>query len=416
MNIKFNFLIGLLLVLLIAACESNDDHTSDHGMHGHDDHSEEEVIKGKHGGRLLVDGDFVLELAIFETGVPPEFRVWVMNDGESIPPEDVKLNIKLARLGGVVDDINFTPQGDALRGDMEIYEPHSFVVNIEATFKGKVHSWKYDNFEGRTKIEDTVAKALQIKTSMAGSEVIHESVEVYGRVVPNAEKLSHLTGRYPGVVKTVFVSMGDKVTKGQRLASIESNESLNTYHIKSPVNGVVTQRHANPSEVIGNEPLLTVLDNSNVWVELSIFPADTRRVRVGNEVEIFMANTEQSAIGKIQSINYMAERNQSVTARVLLDNSEGSYVPGHFVNARIKVAEHPVSLAVKRSGLQAFRDFTVVYEKIGEEYEVRMLELGRQDHQWAEVLGGLNKDANYVSENSFILKADIEKSGAAHDH
>ena len=35
-----------------------------------------EPAKGPHRGRLLVDGDFALELAIFETGVPPEFRVW----------------------------------------------------------------------------------------------------------------------------------------------------------------------------------------------------------------------------------------------------------------------------------------------------------------------------------------------------
>ena len=73
-------------------------------------------------------------------------------------------------------------------------------------------------------------------------------------------------------------------------------------------------------------------------------------------------------------------------------------------------------LAVKRIGLQAFRDFTVVYAQIGDEYEVRMLELGRQDDTWAEVLGGLEPGTSYVTENSYVIKADIEKLGASHDH
>ncbi len=45
-----------------------------------------------------------------------------------------------------------------------------------------------------------------------------------------------------------------------------------------------------------------------------------------------------------------------------------------------------------------------------------MLELGRQSDEWVEVLGGLNPGTTYVTENSYILKADVEKSGASHDH
>ena len=79
-------------------------------------------------------------------------------------------------------------------------------------------------------------------------------------------------------------------------------------------------------------------------------------------------------------------------------------------------AEGIVPLAVKRSGLQGFRDFTVVFAQIGDEYEVRMLELGRQDDEWVEVLGGLEPGTRYVTTNSFLVKADIEKAGAVHEH
>jgi membrane fusion protein, heavy metal efflux system len=105
-----------------------------------------------------------------------------------------------------------------------------------------------------------------------------------------------------------------------------------------------------------------------------------------------------------------------VTARVVLDNADGRLLPGMFVTAEVVVAEHEVPLAVRRSALQSFRDFTVVYAQFGEEYEVRMLELGRQSGEWAEVLGGIAPGTRYVTENSYVLKADVEKSGAAHDH
>jgi membrane fusion protein, heavy metal efflux system len=47
---------------------------------------------------------------------------------------------------------------------------------------------------------------------------------------------------------------------------------------------------------------------------------------------------------------------------------------------------------------------------------VRMLELGQRDGQYAQVLGGLKPGALYVIEQSYLIRADIEKSGASHDH
>ena len=65
---------------------------------------EAEPEKGPHRGRMLRDGDFAVELAIFETGVPPEFRVWVSYNCEPVSPNAVELQVELTRLGNVVDD------------------------------------------------------------------------------------------------------------------------------------------------------------------------------------------------------------------------------------------------------------------------------------------------------------------------
>ena len=69
-----------------------------------------EPEKGPHNGRMLREGSFALELAIFETGVPPEFRVWLTDNKNPINPDDVELTVTLTRLGNVIDDIKFISQ------------------------------------------------------------------------------------------------------------------------------------------------------------------------------------------------------------------------------------------------------------------------------------------------------------------
>jgi cobalt-zinc-cadmium efflux system membrane fusion protein len=120
--------------------------------------------------------------------------------------------------------------------------------------------------------------------------------------------------------------------------------------------------------------------------------------------------------GEITHINTVAEPNQSVLVRVVLNNADGAFVPGTFVKGELQIAEHLVSLAVKRQALQSFQGFTVVFAQIEDEYEMRMLELGRQDDQWIEVLGGIEPGTRYVTTNSYLVKADIEKAGAVHEH
>lgn len=375
-----------------------------------------EPEKGPHRGRLLKQDGVVLELAIFETGVPPEFRVWVTSNGKSVAPEAVALSVKLTRLGNVVDNIKFKPQGDFLRGDMEIYEPHSFIVTIDANFQNKNYQWQYDNFEGRTKIEPQVAEAMEIKTEIAGPATLVETIEVFGRLVPSPEAQRHITARFDGQIKAMPVRLGQRIRAGDPLVTIESNESLKAYTVTSPIDGVITARIANIGEQSDGRVLLSITNTQKLTAELSVFPADRSRVSPGATALLVVNGEAEGLLSTVTSLDSQLQSNQSIIARVAVDNASEAFLSGQFVTGKIEVARYPVALAVKRVGLQAFRDFTVVYAKVNDEYEVRMLELGREVGEWVEILGGLDAGTEYVTDNSFIIKADIEKSGAAHDH
>ncbi|KAF0190894.1 MAG: biotin/lipoyl attachment domain-containing protein, partial [Gammaproteobacteria bacterium] len=257
-----------------------------------------EPVKGPHGGRLLSDGNFTLELAIFETGVPPEFRAWLTERGRAVKPDDASLHITLTRLGDRVDAIGFRPEGDFLRGDTVIDEPHSFVVSIEASHDGNTHRWEYDNFEGRTTISAKVAGALGVETAIAGPATLRETITVFGRIEANAERVREVSARFDGVIQSVHPSLGDTVHKGQPLATVESNESLKTYTIDAPISGVITRREANPGEVTGGRALFTITDVSSVWADLQVFPADRARVRAGQPVTLTAASGGPAATGR----------------------------------------------------------------------------------------------------------------------
>jgi len=403
----------------LAGCAGGDSPPDDgHAANGASGGQEagEEQERGPNGGVMLRDQEFALELAIFETGVPPEFRAWATNGGAPADPDDVELAVTLTRLGGR-DEISFEPQGGGfLRGDTVVYEPHSFTVSVDASYAGRTHRWEYDSFEGRTRIAPEVAATIGLATEIAGPAVIEETITLYGRIATNTERVREISARFGGAIRSVDVSLGETVEEGQRLAVVESNESLQSYGVTAPIGGVVTGKNANAGEQTAGRRLFTIVDTSSVWAELDVFPSDRSRVRVGSEVDITPAAGGDVYRGEISRIDVLAGANQAVTARVVLDNAAGALVPGTYVTAQVAVAEHEVPLAVRRDALQSFRDFTVVYAQFGDEYEVRMLDLGRQFGEWAEVEGGLEPGTRYVTENSYVLKADIEKSGASHDH
>ncbi len=375
-----------------------------------------QIEKGPNNGRMLRDGEFAIELAIFEDDTPPEFRVFPTMNGHEITPEEVTTNVVLKRLGGIHDEISFFAEDNYLRGDMVIYEPHSFEVELSAKYQGKEYLWSYENFEGRVRIEDSIAKAMQISTEMVAPRQFDEKLEVYGKLTLPADASRNIRARFPGVIKSIHVTFGERVEKGQLLLSVEGNDSLQTYKIYSPIDGIITEQYVSTGEQALDQTLLVITNQAELIAELEVFPSDQTKVHIGDPVTILGLASDKQVTSEILDALLKVNRNQAKIFRAKIDNSSGLFAVGEFIKAHILIDSYQVVNAVKTTGLQGFRDFTVVYAKVGDQYEVRMLELGRVVEPWIEVLGGITTGTEYVSKNSYIIKADIEKSGASHDH
>jgi cobalt-zinc-cadmium efflux system membrane fusion protein len=379
--------------------------------------AQEAFERGPHRGRLLRDGDFALEVTIFETGVPPQFRLYAYRGDKPLSPGEVQATVELTRLGGQVDRFTFAPEADHLTGSSIVHEPHSFDVKVAATHAGKSHQWTYDSYEGRTTIAVAVAEASGVKTDVAGPATIRDEVRLMGTVAVDENRRARVKARFAGLVREVRVGLGDTVTAGQTLATVESNESLKSYAVTAPIAGVVTARSTNVGDVAGDAALFEITDLSQIWIDLHAFGGSAARLQPGQPITVRAAFGELSAEATLDRVLPIAAADsQSVIARVRLPNADNGWRPGLAVSADVVVATREVPLAVKVAGLQRFRDFTVVFAQIGDTYEVRMLELGARDADAVEVLEGIALGTRYVTEQSFLIKADIDKSGASHDH
>jgi membrane fusion protein, heavy metal efflux system len=374
--------------------------------------------RGPHRGRMLRDGDFALEVTIYEEGPEPLYRLYAYLKDKPVDPRQVQASIALTRLGGRVDRFAFTPFEDYLASPTVVTEPHSFDVSVAATHAGKRHAWAFPSYEGRTIITPDAARAGGVTTERAGSAYLGESLPLAGRIEITPEGQSEVHARYPGRVMAMSVQLGDRVRRGQVVARVESSESLQTYSITAPISGVIMAKNTNVGSITGGgDPMLIIGDPSQVHAEFFLYPRDAERVRVGQRVEVVSLAGDHRINAVIEAILPTADlTNQTLIAHVHLPSQNGAWRPGLGVRGTVQVATSEVPLAVQTKAIQPFRDFQVVYAKVGNTYEVRMLELGRRTPEWTEVLGGLEAGTEYVVDGAFLIRADIDKSGASHDH
>ena len=147
---------------------------------------------------------------------------------------------------------------------------------------GEAGEEQHDDDVASTTIPADVAQSSGIRVAPVAAGVIADEHEVQGLLTPVEGRVAQVMARFPGPIRAVRVGVGDKVRAGQVLASIESNLSLTTYTVTSPLTGTVLQRAATVGAVAGESMLLfEIVDLSTLWVDLHIFGNDAGQAICG---------------------------------------------------------------------------------------------------------------------------------------
>ncbi|CUI16055.1 HlyD family secretion protein [Candidatus Protochlamydia naegleriophila] len=198
----------------------------------------------------------------------------------------------------------------------------------------------------------------------------------------------------------------------------QKDPDLRLYTIRSPLNGTVIMRHITRGEYIENTSVIyEVADLSHVWVEIGIYPKDLFRVKPGQMVEIATSVENKRAQARLIYVSpIVADETIAAKAVAELDNSQGLWRPGIFVKATIATDKTLLPLVISKSAVQSSEGKDFVFIVIPDGFEKRFVKLGLSDQESVEVLSGISPGEKYVANKTFLLKAELGKSSAEHEH
>lgn len=279
------------------------------------------------------------------------------------------------------------------------------------------HSHEHEETETTTTISDSMAAASNIQTALAGEATLHQTLLLNGRLSFHPDNTARVSARFPGVIRSLRASVGQTVKRGDTLATVESNDSLQTYTLRAPIDGTVIQRNGTMGELSEGAPLFVLANTQALWATLHVFPGNSTQLKAGQHVRIVDLNGTRSSQATLTNILPDPDSDTPLSlAHISLANTNGQWHVGEAIIAHVTTHEKTVPLAVKSNAVQMQNNRPVVFVKEGETYEAHPVELGLDDGTYVEVTHGLHAGDEYVTHNSFIIRADLEKSAASHEH
>ena len=150
----------------------------------------------------------------------------------------------------------------------------------------------------------------------------------------------------------------------------ESNYSgkyLARFEIQAPISGhIISKEIALGKTLKKDQEIFTIADISTVWTAITAYPKDLNIVEVGQMATINATAFNVIGEGKVTYISTLiGEQTRTATVRIELDNKEGKWRPGMFINAKLVTEKIQVPVAVSMDAIQAINNKSVVLVATG---------------------------------------------------
>lgn len=295
------------------------------------------------------------------------------------------------------------------------------------------------------KPEDTETIAVKVeKASIQEVEQIYEFSSTVDAAVKN-----YISSAGGTRIEKIHVEVGDRVTKGQKLVTMENTnlatakvqlmnskndvdrmEALylsggiskqqldqiktqydvakrnidnleSNIHLVSPISGIVTMRNFDNGDVSATQPILQVMQITPVKLKFSMNEKFYNRVKIGMKVsakvDIFGDDRFEGRVNLIAPI--IDPNTRSFGLEASFTNSNQKLRPGMFARVEINLGKNmsvviPDRAVIKQNGTN---DKYVFIEKDGV-VDYRKIELGRRLGDTYEVISGIEEGENIVIE------------------
>lgn len=207
---------------------------------------------------------------------------------------------------------------------------------------------------------------------------------------------------------------------------VETGEIVPQYRITAPIAGQVVEREVTLGELVrpDRDSLLVIADLSTAWVIADVPEARIGEIGIGGAARISLAALKNRVLdGKVTYIAPALDPNtRSAKVRIEVNDPTGTIRPGMFAQASIRPAsidEAGAVLAVPEEAIQTVEGGPAVFVPVEGEpntFAKRSVTVGPSVAGLVPVLSGLDEGDVLVVAGSFILKAELGKAGAAHEH
>jgi cobalt-zinc-cadmium efflux system membrane fusion protein len=198
-------------------------------------------------------------------------------------------------------------------------------------------------------------------------------------------------------------------------------ESLRLQELRAPMSGRIAERRVDLGSLVGREgqesELFVIVDSSVVWAELSLQAADLAAVSQGQQITVSAGAGSAPLPAIIMFVSPLLDKDTR-SARVVasVDNPSRILRPGTFVTAEIPFQQIQAELLVPKAAMQSIDGQSVVFVRTPDGFAPRRIVTSREDSRSFEVTSGLAAGEQIATANTFVLKADLGKSAAEHQH
>jgi RND family efflux transporter MFP subunit len=298
----------------------------------------------------------------------------------------------------------------------------------------------------------------KVKTALVETRDVAQNNEFTATVEPEVK--NNIAPASPGRIRKIFVEVGNRVSKGQKLAQMDNavlsnsevqienlrrvykrvsglfavggasqqeldnaklqldvaetnlnNLSENTF-LLSPISGIVTARNYDEGDMYsGQMPLMTVMQISPVQLKINVSESFYSKVKTGMpvdvKVEVFGDETFNGKVSLIYPI--IDDRTRTFGVEVKINNGNGKVRPGMFARVKINFGTEkhvvvPDMAVIKQSG--SAERYVYVYNNGKVNY--RKVELGQRLGAEYELLSGIENGEMVVVSGQSKLNDGVE--------
>lgn len=197
-----------------------------------------------------------------------------------------------------------------------------------------------------------------------------------------------------------------------------SSAASSAVSLRAPLAGVVIDRPAVAGMAVdGTQALLTIADLTHVWVEAAVPSGSLAQVQTGMPATVTAAALAEPLRGTVSFVGpVLGETTRMATARITLANPDMRLRPGMLATVDLMGQQAAAAVSVAADAVQTIHERSVVFVRTPAGFEPRTVVTGRSDGRRTEIVKGLAAGTRYAAAGSYLLKADLGKSEAEHDH